>query len=188
MIKSLYSQGVVKRTVVIWLVCMALQWAVFGIGLWTHPEAWQGVAPAAGQTGWRFLLFILGSNGFIVLLIAGGNVFVRFGNMALGLAILLLKAVQIGWIAGTNAFSPPFASVAAANAAFLRIGLWETSAYAVACAVTLTKSLLIADSFPAKRWAETRHLKDLSFTTAEKVIGLAGILSLIAAAVVEAFR
>lgn len=188
MLKSLYSQSVLKRTVLVWLAYMLLQWAVFGLGLATHPQAWQGVSPAAGEAGWRFLLFILGSNGLILLLIAAGNLFVRFGSVTPGLAILLLKGVQIGWMAGTNGFSPPFASVAAANAAFLRVGLWETTAYAVICAVTLTKSLHVADSFPAGRWVETKQLRELSFTSAEKLVALAGVLCLIGAALAEAFR
>ncbi|HOG47607.1 MAG TPA: hypothetical protein PLB78_13320, partial [Anaerolineae bacterium] len=152
MLQRLYGMGVLKRTAVIWTAYMAVLWAVFGIGLLTHPQAWQGVAPAQGDAGWRFLLFILASNGFIALLMAGGNLFVRFGSVTPGLLILFLKALQIGWLAGTNGFTPPFASVAAANAAFLRVGLWETTAYALVCAVTLTKSLYVADSFPARRW------------------------------------
>ncbi len=123
----------------------------------------------------------------MLLLIAAGNLFVRFGSVTPGLAILAAKAAQIGWMAGSNAFAPPFASVGAANAAFLRIGLWETTAYAVVCAVTLTKSLYVADSFPARRWLETKGWKDLSFSPTEVAVGLFGILCLLGAAAVEAF-
>lgn len=71
--------------------------------------------------------------------------------------------------------------------AVFAIGLWETTAYALVCAATLTKSLYIADSFPAKRWVETKALKDLTFSRAEQVLGLAGILCLVGAALAEAF-
>lgn len=187
MLKHIYETTTLKRTAIIWLAYMAALWAVFAVGLLTHPQAWQGVAPAPRETGWRFLLFILGSNGLILLLITAGNLFVRFGSVTPGLVILFVKAVQIGWTAGTNAFSPPFASVAAANAAFLRIGLWETTAYALVCAATLTKSLYVADSFPAKRWVETHSLGDLSLTPAEWMAIAGAVLCLVGAALAEAF-
>ena len=70
---------------------------------------------------------------------------------------------------------------------YFRIGLWETSAYAVFCAVTLTKSLLVADSFPAREWTETHTLRSLRFSRTEKALALLAFLFLVGAALVEAF-
>jgi len=120
-------------------------------------------------------------------LIALGNLFVRFGNITPGLAILGIQAVIIGWTAGTNAFTEPFQTVTAANAAFLRIGLWETSAYVLICAVTLPKSMLVSSTFPAKAWVKSTPLKDVRFTKLEIVIGGLGLVVLCLAAIVEAF-
>ena len=57
---------------------------------------------------------------------------------------------MIGWLAGANGFEVPFINVTAANMQYLRIGLWETTAYSLVCGVTLTKSLLISETFPPK--------------------------------------
>jgi hypothetical protein len=95
--------------------------------------------------------------------------------------------VIIGWTAGTNGFLEPFATVGAANAAFLRIGLWETTAYVLICGVTLNKSLLVADTFPARKWTKTTGWKEISFTRSEILISIATILSLLGAAYTEAF-
>ena len=67
----------------------------------------------------------------MLLLIGAGNLLVRFGSVTPGLLVLLVQGAAIGWVAGTNSFEVPFASVAAANMQYLRIGLWETSAYAI---------------------------------------------------------
>jgi hypothetical protein len=103
-----------------------------------------------------------------------------------GLLILIIQGATIGWVAGTNGFEVPFASLAAANMQYLRIGLWETSAYAIICALTLTKSLLVANSFPAKEWAEKHTLRSLRFSSTEKALGVLALLFLVGAALVEA--
>jgi hypothetical protein len=131
--------------------------------------------------------YIIRNNSLILALITIGNLFVRFGKFTPGLIVLAVQAVMIGWTAGTNGFMEPFQSVAAANMAFLRIGLWETNAYVLICGVTLSKSLLIADTFPAKRWAKSTPIKELTFNGIEIGIGTLGILALLSAAVVEAF-
>ncbi len=166
---------------------MATLWIVFGIGLLTHPGAYQNVSAVERETGWRVVAFILGSNGLLLLIIIAGNLFVRFGSVTPGLLILAYEAVVIGWTAGTNGFMEPFPSVAAANAAFLRIGLWETTAYVLLCAVTLPKSLNVAATFPAKQWSQTFRLREIRFNRAEIAIAALGICSLVGAALVEAF-
>lgn len=125
---------------------------------------------------------------FYYLLIAiGGNLFVRFNIITPGLLVLVIQAVMIGWLAGSNGFEVPFANVKAANMQYLRIGLWETTAYALVCAVTLPKSLLIADTFPAKKWSQTRNLKDIDLSITETSILLLGAIGLLVAAIVETF-
>lgn len=183
----LFKKNAITRSILIWLAFMTVLWIVFAIGVLTHPTAWVNIPPVEVQTGWNIFFFILGMNGIILFLITIGNLFVRFGVITPGLIILAWNAVNIGWTAGTNGFTEPFASVALANAAFVRIGLWETTAYVLICAVTLDKSLYIADTFPAKKWTEIRKLKDLHFSKTEIVIIVASIASLLGAGIIEAF-
>lgn len=187
MLETIYQKNVVPRTLFIWLVFFAVLWLIFGIAYLTHPQAWGSTVEVQRQTGWDVFATILISNSLLLVLIITGNLFVRFGAITPGLIILAIQAVSIGWTAGTNGFLEPFASVAQANAAFLRIGLWETSAYALLCGVTLPKSVLISDTFPARQWVIQRTLKDLRFSKSELVIATAGVLCLISAAYVEAF-
>lgn len=184
---KLYDLSVVARTGLLWVAFMAVLWTVFAIGLSAHPEAWSSIVPFEPERGWKVFALIIVSNSLILALIALGNLFVRFGNLTPGLVILGLQAIMIGWTAGVNGFTEPFQSVAAANATFLRIGLWETSAYVLICAVTLPKSLLVSNTFPAKAWVKTTPLKDLMFTKVEVVIAVLGLVALYGAAAVEAF-
>jgi hypothetical protein len=185
--KNYLDMPVLPRAGILWVTFMTLLWAVFGLGIVTHPEAWRNIQPVEPETGWNIFWFILGNNCIILGLIIAGNLFVRFGQITPGLIVLGIQAIMIGWTAGTNGFTEPFQSVTAANAAFLRIGLWETSSYVFICAVTLSKSLLISDNFPAKRWVKTTSLKDLSFSKGEILIGFSGFLALISSAYMEAF-
>jgi hypothetical protein len=185
--KKLFQMGILSRTAILWFAFFASTWIIFGTGVLTHPENWENVPPVARETGWEVFWFIILNNCLIMLLIAGGNIFVRFGLLTPGLVVLVIQAVTIGWTAGTNSFMEPFPSVAAANEAFLRIGLWETTAYVLICAATLSKSLLVADTFPAKKWVATTPLKELRFSLAETRMAAAGVLVLIGSAYVEAF-
>lgn len=188
MLETMYQKNVVSRALFIWLGFSAALWLIFGLAYFTHPQAWgSAVEEVHRQTGWGVFGTIIASNSLLLLLIIAGNLFIRFGAITPGLIILVIQAVMIGWTAGTNGFLEPFGIVAQANAAFLRIGLWETSAYALLCAVTLPKSLLVSDTFPARQWVQQRKLKDLRFTKGERMIAAAGVLCLIGAAYVEAF-
>lgn len=188
----IYQLGAIKRTIIIWLSFQGLLWLVFGISYFTHRDAWLNVVeidPGTATLGgwWITFLYIVLSNLFICLLIMAGNIFVRFNIVTPGLVVLVIQAVMIGWLAGSNGFEVPFVSVTAANIQFLRIGLWETTAYALVCAVTLPKSLLVAEKFPAKAWSQTRKLKDIKFSKDEISIFLLGITVLIIAAIIETF-
>ena len=137
-------------------------WVFFAAGYLAKPGAWQdvpAVAPSSAAVGGvaSTMGYIVLRNCIVLLLIGVGNLLVRFGVVTPGLLVLIVQGAAIGWLAGTNGFEVPFPSVAAANMQYLRIGLWETSAYAVFCGLTLTKSLLVADSFPAKEWAEKAY-------------------------------
>lgn len=166
---------------------MAVMWIVFGVGLATHPGAYSNSPVLDRQTGWRELAYILGNNAMLLLLIVFGNLFVRFGNITPGLLILVYEAIVIGWTAGTNSFLEPFSSVMAANSTFLRIGLWETTAYVLLCAVTLPKSLNIAATFPARQWSRTCTLMEIRYSRPEFSIAALGVFSLVGAALIEAF-
>lgn len=67
-----------------------------------------------------------------------------------------------------------------------KVGLWETTAYALVCAVTLTKSLNIAETFPARQWSQTGKLREIGFDGSEKALLLAGVTLLIVSAYIEA--
>ena len=143
--------------------------------------------PVAVGGWWSTFLFIILSNLSICALLTAGNIFVRFGPVTPGLIVLAIQAVMIGWLAGANGFEIPFISVGAANLQFLKIGLWETTTYALICAVTLPKSLLIAETFPAKQWSQTRGLKDITFTAVETGIIVLSCIMLIVAAIIETY-
>jgi hypothetical protein len=186
-LKNLFEMNPIHRTVILWIAFMATMWIVFGIGLVTHPGAYTNLPAPERETGWKVAAFILGNNGVLLFLIIFANLFVRFGAVTPGLLILAYEAVVIGWTAGTNGFMEPFPSMTAANAAFLRIGLWETTAYVLMCAVTLPKSLNVATTFPAKQWSRTLKLKEIRFGRSEISMATLGVFSLVGAAWAEAF-
>lgn len=183
----LLRQNALRRSALVWLAMMLVLQTVFYLAVWAHPGAWQNVPAAEMERGWPLLALALFNNGLILAAIAGGNLFVRFGTITPGLIVLAIQAVTIGWVAGTNAFAVPFPSVGAANAAFLRIGLWETSAYAIICAVTLPKSMLVSATFPAREWIEQRSMREIRFTPLEVALVVVSVLMLVSAAIVEAF-
>lgn len=185
--KRLYDLPVIARTGWLWLGFMVLLWGVFGAGILTHPQAWTNVRVVEPDLGSNVFWYILRNNLALLFLIFAGNIFARFGKATPGLVVLCLQAAIIGWTAGTNGFQEPFASVAEANRAFLRIGLWETTAYVLICGVTLNKSLLIADTFPARRWIKTLGWREIRFSRGEILISLGALLGLLGAAYMEAF-
>jgi hypothetical protein len=190
--RGIYEMGAVKRSVIIWVAFQAALWLVFGVSYLFSPDSWSisdGIrqGPPVGASVLQTFLTIVGMNSVLFLLITVANLFVRFGQITLGPVILLIQAVMIGHVAGTNAFEYPFASVLEANIQYLKVGFWETTAYALICAVTMTKSLYIADSFPAKKWVEVKALRDLRFTAVEKALVAASALLLVAAGFIEAY-
>lgn len=187
---NVYAISPIKRSIIIWLGFQILLWLIFAFSYLIHKDAWLNVvevdaASAAVGGGFSTFLFIIAINLFIYILISVGNLFVRFNVVTPGLIVLIIQAVSIGWLAGSNGFEVPFVSVMAANVQFLKVGLWETTAYALACAVTLPKSLLISDTFPAKKWSQTNKFKDIKLSKSEIVILLLGGISLIIAALIE---
>ncbi len=188
--ESILRMSVLGRSVWIWLAFKLVLWMTFGLSYLIYKEEWVNVvkvqASSAAEGGWAStLFFILASNLLICLLIAGGNIFVRFGSVSPGLVILLIQAVSIGWLAGSNGFEIPFESIGQANLKYLKVGLWETSAYALTCAVTLPKSLYISRTFPAEKWSEIRSFKEIQFNIIEvTVLVIIGVL-IICAALIE---
>jgi hypothetical protein len=189
LLSRLYQLGGLRRAAVVWVAFMVVLWSAFAGAALAYPDAFRGVEPAErvdSMAGLALFLYISVMNGMILLLIAGGNLFARFGWVTPGLIVLLLQGVQIGWMAGSNAFEFPFPSMAAANLAFLRVGLWETSACALICAVTLPHPLLISETFPPRAWSETRKLSDLRLGHQETVVLFLAIAMWLGAAVSEA--
>lgn len=187
LLKRIYNQNPITRTIVVWCLFMAIQWTVFLIGFLTHRSAWVNVEVLTPDTGVSSSLFIIANNLVVVVLIVVGNLFARFGSLSIGGLVLLVQGVAIGWTAGTNGFQYPFATVAEANLNYLKIGLWEVSAYAIICAVTMTKSLNISETFPPKKWSVTRKLSDLVWDGQEKALLFVGLAFLIIAGFVEGF-
>lgn len=190
--RFIYQLSAIKRSIIIWLGFQGILWLVFGISYIIHKEAWLNVVEiepvtAAVDGWWSTFLYIILNNLVICVLIIVGNIFVRFNIITPGLVVLVIQAITIGWLAGSNGFEVPFANVTAANIQYLRIGLWETTAYALICAVTLPKSLLVAETFPAKKWSQTHKLKDIKLSNSEICILLLGIIVLIIAAIIETF-
>lgn len=178
---------VIKRSLLIWIIGILTTFIIFYIAAFTHPEVWTQFGFRSPQTGWPVFFFIIFFNLLLIAFIVVGNIFVRFGSVTPGIVILFIQLIHIGWIAGTNSFMEPFASIASANLAFLRIGLWEITAYVLFCSATLDKSLYVSDTFPAKEWKETKTLKDIHFSNADKIVILIGCISLLLAATIEAF-
>lgn len=188
--KRILKMDVIKRTLIMWIFFQLLLWIVFGISAFFHQNAWidvkeiLSITPNFNET----LLFILVSNLVICLLLILGNIFVRFGSVTPGLVILAMQMISIGWLAGANDFQFPFTSMMSANLNYLKIGLWETTAYILVCAVTLPKSLYISSTFPATKWAEIRKLHSIKLNKKETIIVLISLLCLIGAALVETFE
>jgi len=188
--ESILRMRVLGRTVCIWLAFKLMLWFTFGLGFIINKAEWINViqvqASSAAEGGWvSTLFFIIGSNLVICLLIAGGNIFVRFGSISPGLIILFIQAASIGWLAGSNGFEIPFESLRQANFQYLRVGFWETSAYALVCAVTLPKSLYVSKTFPAKKWSEIRGFKDLTLNKTEFILLIASGVAITGAAIIE---
>lgn len=186
-LQNLLEKDLLSRILILWLVSMSVLWAVFAVAAYTHPDAWVNVQTVEPQTGWSVFWFILLNNFLILGLITLGNLFVRFGAVTPGLLILAIQLITIGWTAGTNGFMEPFPSISAANTTFVKIGLWEITAYLSICAITLNKSLFVADTFPAKKWTKTTPLKDVTFTRSEVVAATLSVSALVLAAYIEAF-
>ena len=191
-IGNIYTMNAIKRSFIIWFGFQILLWLVFVFSVMVHKEAWLNVVelePTAAAEGgwWTTMFYIMASNLLICLLLMGGNIFVRFNMFTPGLAILFIQAIAIGWLAGSNGFEIPFTNLASANIQYLKVGLWETTAYAFACAVTLPKSLYISKTFPAKVWSQIHKLKDLELDRSEKVILVFGGITLLGASIIETF-
>lgn len=188
---NLYDMGVVKRSIVVWAMFQIILWTVFGIAMLINPNAWNvvpqagSVAPEASSLFGTFL-YIVGRNLILFLIIIFANMFARFGIISLGLIIILFQGIMIGYVAGSNSFEYPFSSVLEANLQYLKVGLWETTAYALICAATITKSLYIAETFPPKKWSEERKLKDIKFAASEVIVCIIAFLMLVAAGYIEA--
>lgn len=189
---NIYKMGSIVRSIAIWIGFQMVMWAVFLLSFIINKESWFNVItvePSSAAVGgwWTTILFVTASNLFICLLIIGGNIFVRFSMFTPGLAILFLQAISIGWLAGSNGFEIPFTNTASANIQFLKVGLWETTAYSLVCAVTLPKSLYISETFPAKVWAMKHKLKDLNFNNSEIALLVLSGIALISASIIETF-
>lgn len=183
--------GVLKRSVVIWVLFQIVLWITFGIAYYFNLDAWNRGADIIHTVSTEDSLFktffiIIVNNLLLFFLIALGNIFVRFGIVTPGILILLFQGIMIGWTAGTNSFEYPFPSVLEANIQYLKVGLWETTSYALICGVTLTKSLYISDTFPAKEWSSISKLNEISFNFTERILAVVSLAILVLSAFIEA--
>lgn len=187
---NLYKSNVWKRTLFFWLFFQILLWLIFGISYLCHQDAWinvnEGLINNPINDKWLPLfLFIVFNNLFICILIAFGNLFARFNIITPGLLIIFIQIISIGWLAGSNAFEIPFVNVIKANIQYLKVGLWEITAYILVFSVTISKSLNESNKFLPQKWDQTKRLKDIKFNKSELIISFIGITLLIIAAIVE---
>ncbi len=188
---TLYEMGPLKRSVVIWVLFQIVLWITFGIAYYFNLDAWNRGADIIHTVSTEDSLFktffiIIVNNLILFFLIALGNIFVRFGIVTPGILILLFQGIMIGWTAGTNSFEYPFPSVLEANIQYLKVGLWETTSYALICGITLTKSLYISDTFPAKEWSSISKLNEISFNFTERILAVVSLAILVLSAFIEA--
>ena len=182
--------GVYKRSLILLVFFQMILWIIFGLSYFFNQEAWINIVQVAPETaavgGWFSTFFyILFMNSIICLFIVVGNIFVRFNLITPGLVVLLIQAISIGWLAGSNGFEVPFISVREANLQFFKIGFWETTAYVLACSITLPKSLYIANTFPAKQWDTVRKFRELKLSKKEQLLVIICAILLVSAAVIE---
>ena len=191
-ILNLYKADVWKRTLIIWLFCQIVMWLIFGVSYLCHQDAWINVSDVVGNNDsinewWSLFLFIVFNNLFICILIMIGNWFVRFNIITPGVLILLLQIIGIGWVAGSNAFEFPFTSVSEANIQYLKIGLWEVTAYIFSFSATISKSLNESNRFLPNKWDKTRSLKEMKPNKSEILIIAIAVILIIVAALIETF-
>ena len=186
---GILNLGAVKRSVVVLLGFQVLRWLVFGISYMLNRGSWVEVAAVEASTAavggwWSTFFFILLSILFICVL-CRGNILVRFGSITPGL--LVLPSARLSLLAGWR--GPKVLSTISqcgrSEPAVLEDRALGDISLCPDCAVTLPKSLLVADTFPAKQWSETRRLRDIALSPAETGIVVLGCLMLIAAALIE---
>lgn len=187
----MYKLSALKRSIVVWSMFQLLLWTMFVVSYFIHNDAWTNVAAIGpiyktyGNLG-STILFIAGNNLFICLIIVCGNLIARFKSITPGLLVMIIQGVTIGWLAGRNGFEVPFNSVLEANLQFLKIGLWETTAYAIFCGVTISKSLNISDTFPAKKWSKTLTFDEIKLNKSEWTLILLACVMIFSSAIIEA--
>lgn len=178
----LFERGVGVRVVVLWLMALGVMFASFGLHLWLGSGYDEVAAPSAAPGSARLLpllLTIWGINVANALVIGVTSTLFRFGPINVGALYLTVQVVMIGRIAGLNGFEHPMASVGEGLVQFVRVGLWEVTAYVIVAGVTLTKARWIADRLGAKTWREQRTWAELDWSRTERwMLAVAAVLIL----------
>ena len=188
MLINLYHSNIWKRTLIFWIFFQIILWLIFGISYLCHNDSWINISENIIYNNDKWLslfLFIFFNNLILCILIAIGNLFVRFNVITPGLLIIFIQIISIGWYAGSNSFEIPFINVAQANIQYLKVGIWEITAYILTFSLTISKSLNVSSKFLPKKWDTTKKIKDIKFSRNEKVVLITIILLLILAAFIE---
>lgn len=185
----LFERGVGVRVVVLWLVTLTIMFVSFGLHLWLGNGYEQVAAVPPERASTRLLpllLTIWGINLANALVIGFTSTLFRFGPVNVGTLYLTVQVVMIGRIAGLNRFEYPMANVGEGLLQFLRVGLWEVTAYAIVAGVTLTKARWIADRPGASTWRERRTWAELDWGRTEWTMLAVATVLLLGSGVVEA--
>lgn len=187
-IERFYEQTVGVRLAVLWVVMLALTFGSFGVHLWLG----DGYGEAAAATTAPEVPSLLGLLALIwsinlanAAVIGLASTLFRFGPFNVGTLYLAVQLVMIGRIAGLNTFAYPMASVSDGLLQFIRVGLWEVTAYVIVAAVTITKARWIADRLGASEWRQRRTWRELDWSGTERSLLVAAVGLILGAGLVE---
>lgn len=159
----------------------------FGLHLWAGSGYDQPPVAAPEASGVLRLLGVAWTvNLANAALIGVASTLFRFGPVNVGTAYLTVQLVVIGRIAGLNTFAYPMPSVVDGLVQFLRVGLWEVTAYVIVAAVTMTKARWIADRPGAAQWRERRRWRQLPWTTTDRWLLFVAVTLILLAGAIEA--
>lgn len=187
-IERFYERPVGVRLVVLWVAMLALTFGSFGVHLWLgdgYGEAAATTAAPEAPSLLRLVAIIWSINLANAAVIGLTSTLFRFGPFNVGTLYLAVQVVMIGRIAGLNAFEFPMSSIADGLLQFLRVGLWEVTAYVIVAAVTITKARWIADRLGASEWRERRTWRELDWNDDERWLLVAAVGLILGAGLVE---
>lgn len=190
-LEKIYKLKLKKRCIVMWIVFQVLLWGIFFIAFFLNKDKWENIninkieqEISIGMCVSSFVRILI-MNILIYTIIAAGNLIARINIFTPGTVILLIHAIGLGWLAGINGFSVEFDSLLSANIQFLKVDLWEYTAYILVCCVTMTKSVYILEDYKMRKFEKTSSLKEIKFTKIETKVLAISFAILVTSAIIE---